>query len=218
MKPKLLATLKELALLGGVHEHVPVSTAQLGRLLGVSQQSASVRVLELLKAGLVTRSLGGRRQALKITDKGMDFLRAEYAAYKRIFEIESQVRFRGRVGHGLGEGFYYMSQEGYREQFRRKLGFDPYPGTLNLALEGREPPKLEVLREAEGIAIAGFTEGGRTWGGAKCFHATVQEVACAAILPYRSHYTDVLELISPHQLRKRLGLRDGDMVGVVVHL
>ncbi|MFQ5837498.1 MAG: DUF120 domain-containing protein [Thermoplasmata archaeon] len=218
MKPNLVETLKQLALLGAIHEHVPVSTSQLGRLMGISQQSASVRVLELLEAGLITRNLGARRQQMKLTDKAMEILRSEYAAYQKIFEMEGLLKVRGRVDRGLGEGFYYMSQEGYREQFRAKLGFEPYPGTLNLKLDGREITKLDVLRGAEGIRIEGFTSGRRTFGGAKCFFASIAKVDCAVILPFRSHYDDVLEVISQHRLRRKLGLGDGEPVEVLVNL
>lgn len=218
MKPHLVATLKQLALQGAVHEYLSLSTAEFGRYLGISQQSASVRVLELLDAGLIERRLGTRRQELKITAKGLEVLRGEYAAYRRIFEMETRIRIQGRLEHGLGEGYYYMSQEGYRAQFRRKLGFDPFPGTLNLKLEGPELAKIEVLQEAGGVPIEGFTDGGRTFGGAKCFPATLQEVPCAAILPIRSHYQDVLEIISKEKLRDRLGLKDGEIVEVDVRL
>jgi riboflavin kinase len=214
----MVETLKQLALLGAIHEHIPVSTAQLGKLMGISQQSASVRVLELLDAGLITRNLGARRQQLKLTDKAMEILRSEYAAYQKIFELEAQLRVRGRVARGLGEGFYYMSQEGYREQFRIKLGFDPYPGTLNLRLDSRELSKLDVLRRGDGILIEGFTAEGRSFGGARCFFASIGEVDCAVIMPFRSHYDDVLEVISRHHLRQKLGLKDGDRVEVLVRL
>ncbi len=218
LKPNLVETLKQLALLGAIHEHVPVSTSTLGKLMGISQQSASVRVLQLLEAGLVSRNLGARRQQLKLTQKAMEILRSEYAAYQKIFEMEGLLEVRGRVDRGLGEGFYYMSQTGYREQFRVKLGFDPYPGTLNLKLEGRELSKLDFLRAADGVAIDGFSSGGRTFGGAKCFRARLAQVDCAVILPHRSHYDDVLEVISERQLRKQLGLRDGELVEVTISL
>ncbi|MEE8199267.1 MAG: DUF120 domain-containing protein, partial [Thermoplasmata archaeon] len=97
MKPHLVATLKQLALLGAVHEYVPLSTARFGGHLGISQQSASVRVLELLEAGLIERRLGARRQELKIAAKGLDILRGEYAAYRRIFEMEARIRIHGRL-------------------------------------------------------------------------------------------------------------------------
>lgn len=218
LKPNLVETLKQLALLGAIHEHISVSTAKLGRLMGISQQSASVRVLQLLEEGLIARNLAGRRQQLRLTEKGMDLLRSEYAIYQKIFEMEGLLEVRGQVDHGLGEGFYYMSQEGYRRQFRRELGWDPFPGTLNLKLEGREAAKLEVLRKADGIPIDGFTSGKRSFGGATCFFAALRDAACAVIIPIRSHYDDVLEVISPHELRKKLGLKDGEWVEVRVHL
>ncbi len=218
MKPNLVETLKELALVGAIHEHISISTAKLGKLMGISQQSASVRVLQLVEEGLITRNLAARRQQLRLTDKGMEILRREYATYQKIFELEGYLGVRGSVDHGLGEGYYYMSQEGYRKQFRSKLGFDPYPGTLNLKLEGREAAKLEVLKRAEGILIDGFTSGSRTFGGAKCLFASVSGVDCAVIIPVRSHYENVLEVISQHQLRKKLGLRDGQMVEVSIRL
>lgn len=218
MKPHLVATLQQLALLGAIHEYLPLSTAQFGHHLGISQQSASVRVLELLDEGLIERRLGARRQELKITPKGLDALRGEYAAYRRIFEMEARIRIHGRLEHGLGEGTYYMRQEGYRAQFREKLGFDPFPGTLNLKLEGPELAKLDVLQEAEGVPIEGFTDGGRTFGGAKCFPSSLQKVPCATILPIRSHYQDVLEVISREKLRERLGLQDGEILEVDVRL
>lgn len=218
MKPTLRETLKQLALLGAIHEPVSVSTAELGRLMEVSQQTASVRVLELLEGGYLTRSLGARRQLLRLTPKGLEVLRAEQAAYQKIFEMEGQVRVHGRVDRGLGEGFYYMSQDGYKRQFQEKLGFDPFPGTLNLRLEGPEVAKLEILRNAEGIPIEGFTSGNRTFGGASCLPASMGDLDCAVILPHRSHYDDVLEVISRHKLRSALGLRDDELVEVLIHL
>ena len=44
------------------------------------------------------------------------------------------VTLEGTVFTGLGEGAYYISKEAYRKQFTEKLGFEPYPGTLNLKL------------------------------------------------------------------------------------
>lgn len=40
--------------------------------------------------------------------------------------------FTGRVFSGVGEGSFYVSL--YSKKFLEKLGFRPYPGTLNLRL------------------------------------------------------------------------------------
>jgi CTP-dependent riboflavin kinase len=37
-------------------------------------------------------------------------------------------------------------------------------------------------------------------------------------LPKRSHYSNILELISPTYLREKLNLKDGDGVEVVIYL
>ena len=184
----------------------------------MSQQSGSQRILELLKAGLLQRDLAVRKQRVRLSAKGHELLRKEYADYHRIFEVHGGLAIRGTVTSGLGEGAFYMKQRGYREQFRRKLGYEPYEGTLNLRVEGGELAKLQILWDEMGLPIEGFTDGGRTFGGAKVFSATVEGVECAVILPIRTHHTDNLELISRVHLRSKLGIHDGDAVGVAVRL
>ena len=62
LKPYHVETLKAIALLGGTKEYVNLSSGELGKLVGVSQQSASQRILELIRDGLVARDLATRRQ------------------------------------------------------------------------------------------------------------------------------------------------------------
>ncbi|HYM40494.1 MAG TPA: DUF120 domain-containing protein [Thermoplasmata archaeon] len=218
MKPYHVETLKGIALLGGTKEYVNLSSGELGKLIGVSQQSASQRILELIREGLVTRDLATRRQRIRLTGKGMDLLRKEYADYQRIFEIKETVTISGVVSSGLGEGAFYMRQKGYKEQFRKKLWFEPFEGTLNLKVPSTDLAKVEVLRASSGIEISGFESAGRTFGGAKCFLATLGHLDCAIILPIRSHYSEVIEVISKHYLRGSLGLKDGDSVELIVQL
>ena len=217
-KPHHVDTLKHIALLGGGKEYVALSSKDLGRAIGVSQQSASQRILELLKAGHLQRDLAARKQRVRVSAKGLELLRKEYADYHRIFEVHGSLTVRGTATSGLGEGAFYMKQGGYREQFRRKLGYEPFEGTLNLRVEGGDLAKLQILWDETGIPIEGFTDGGRTFGGAKVFPATVDGVECAVILPLRTHHTDNLELISRVHMRSKLEIRDGDAVAVDVRL
>ena len=217
-KPYHVDTLKHVALLGGVKAFVALSSGALGETLGISQQSASQRILELLRADLIQRDLAGRRQRVRLTPKGLDLLRREYADYRRIFEVRAGVSVRGVVTSGLGEGAFYMKQRGYKDQFRRKLGYEPYEGTLNLRASDEELSKLDILREEPGILIEGFTDGGRTFGGAKVFLATVKGVECAVIIPLRTHHVDNLEVIAKNHLRTKLDLADGDAVEVDVRV
>ncbi len=218
MKPYHVDTLKQIALLGGVADYVPLSTRDLGRSLGLSQQSASQRILELLEDGLVVRDLGSRRQRVRVSPKGLEVLQGEYADYQRIFEVRDRIAIKGKATSGLGEGAFYMRQKGYREQFRRKLGYEPYEGTLNVKIQGADIVRLRVLIGEEGVPIEGFEAAGRTFGGAKCFPATVKGVRCAVILPIRTHHSDIIEVISKEYLRGRLGIADGDPVELEVEL
>ncbi len=211
-------TLKHIALRGGLKDFVALSSRELGAALGVSQQSASQRILELLNDGLIQRDLASRKQRVKIVAKGLETLQREYADYLRIFELRDRIPITGRATSGLGEGAFYMRQKGYREQFRKKLGFEPYEGTLNLKVSGAELSKLMILLGEKGIPIEGFEAAGRTFGGAKVFRARVKGVDCAVILPIRTHHTDVLEVISNEFLRNRLGIADGDPVALDVEL
>ena len=218
MKPYHVETLKAIALMGGLKEYINLSSGELGKLIGVSQQSASQRILEMIRDGLVARDLATRRQRIRLTPKGGEVLRKEYADYQRIYEVKETLTISGTVRSGLGEGAFYMRQRGYKDQFRKKLWFEPYEGTLNLKIRGADLAKLQILQESPGIEISGFEAAGRTFGGAKCFLATSGHIDCAVIMPIRTHHTDVLEVISKHYLRNALGLKDGDIVELAVTL
>ncbi|UCD93324.1 MAG: DUF120 domain-containing protein [Methanobacteriota archaeon] len=204
--------------MGGIHDFVSISSSELGRILSISQQSASKRILELLELGLMTRDLGARSQRIKITKSGIDALMREYADFKRIFELKDQLTIRGSVTTGLGEGQYYVQQKGYLDQFEKKLWFLPYEGTLNLKIESAEQVKINMLESSEGILVDGFESKGRSFGEVKCFSAKIKGVECAVIMPVRSHHSNVLEVISKHHLRTTLGLEDGDLVELIIYL
>ncbi len=118
----------------------------------------------------------------------------------------------------MGEGKYYTAQQNYVDQFKQHLGFQPYPGTLNVEIKPIERNKLRILRQYGGVLIEEFQTKNRTFGGVRCYPATVNGIQAAIVIPTRSHYSTVLEIISPEFLRKVLKVNDGDQVDVVVHI
>jgi len=126
------------------------------------------------------------------------------------------VELSGQVVSGVGEGSYYVGQEGYRKQFKQEFGFDPYPGTLDLKLDRASLELRATLLELPSRQIEGFSTPERTFGPVKCFPATLRGTKVVVILPSRSHYSDVIELIAPRNLRKSLKLADGDAVKLEV--
>ena len=73
----------------------------------------------------------------------------------------------------MGEGKYYTEQKGYVEQFKEKLGFIPYPGTLNVEIEYVERNKLRLLKNYGGIIIDDFKTKNRTFGKVLCSHSKI---------------------------------------------
>jgi riboflavin kinase len=160
---------------------------------------------------------------VNINDRGIAILRKEFTEYGLIFGTEKNIKMIGTLETGLGEGGYYISKEGYMEQFDNKLNWKPYKGTFNLRLNGDEIPKIEAMKAAEGILIEGFEEEGRTFGKAWVFKCTLENKNkvienCAIISPKRTHYKRVVEIISPVFLRKELNVKDGAEFKVNVDL
>jgi riboflavin kinase len=210
--------LKQLALLGAMDDAIELASAEFAALLELSQQSASRRLIELTEEGLIGREMGVRKQRIRITDEGRGVLRSEHLLYQRLFERQDHITLTGTVKGGLGEGRYYLSRPGYVNQFEDKLGWAPYPGTLNLELSGAEANKLKFLRRNPVHLIEAFSAEGRTFGGVTCHPARVGDQSCAAILPHRSHHTTTLEVIAPVRLRDALPCTDGQSLQVTVSL
>lgn len=213
VKPIHIQALKNLALLGALSARIPITSAKFGKRIGLSQQSTSRILRELLNAGLIEVSRG-RKSWIRITEKGRDVLMKEYGEYRAIFEKGEPV-IKGRVEGGMGEGRYYLSKKGYIEQIERIFGFEPYPGTLNVRLSMEEMAKYRRFAEHMQI-IHGFISEGRTFGDVLGLKAEVGGIMCVIITPKRSHYSDVIEVIAPVKLRDALDLNDGDEVEIKV--
>jgi riboflavin kinase len=117
---------------------------------------------------------------------------------------------RGKIVSGLGQARYFISREGYSRQFLQKLGFIPFPGTLNVLLEEPLPEHHQAIK------IEGFEEEGQTFGECRCYRIKVNGIDAAAVRPERSrHPPDLIEVIAPVRLRE-LGLEEGDPVEIII--
>ena len=215
--------MKFLALQGGTRHPIHVSSINLSKNLGVSQQSASRYLIELVEKGYLERRLAQGGQVVTVLNKGIAILRKEFSEYSLIFGTQKEIEMKGILETGLGEGGYYISKKGYMKQFQKKLNWKPYEGTFNLRLNDDEVPKIEAMKAAEGILIEGFEQEGRTFGKAwvfKCSLKNGKEIVkeCAIISPKRTHYRRVVEVISPIFLRGKLKATDGDMFTIKVDL
>src|ERR1700745_3547859 len=219
LKPSLMIALYKLAELGAYSKEVSISTGAFARGLGLSQQTASRRLIEMERLPLIERSIDGETQQVRITRTGLNNLGEMYKTLKPAFEgPKKELTIKATVFAGLSEGSYYMSMDGYRRQFKSKLGFDPFPGTLNLRATAGSMIQRRELESHSFVNIDGFADKDRTYGGAKCYPVIVGgKVHGAIVMPIRAHYgEDVIEIIAPKNLRRRLKLQDGDLVEVQV--
>ncbi len=195
----------------GAHKKpVKLTTAEVGEGAGLSQQSASRRLLALEDEELIARSADG----ISLTKKAHEAIAREYATLKSVFEEKLEIS--GSVETGIGEGKYYLGLDGYRKQMKEKLGFDPFPGTLNIKLGKGELWKKEQLLASEAIVIGGFRSRERTYGDIYAYPCELEGKSCAVIVPLRtSHGPDIIEIVCGFDIRKKFGKKDGDIVTVI---
>jgi riboflavin kinase, archaea type len=224
IKLQHILTLIELLSKGARHNFVELTTTLLGKDIGRSQQAASKHLLDLETSGYVERLKKGQKYAVKVTDKGYSEIQSLYLSLRAALEsAPATMDFEGNVISGMGEGAYYMSLEGYRRQFREKLGYEPYPGTLNVRLTDQiyMNGRLELGKHPS-VFINGFSDGTRTYGWVKCYRATINDGAidnAAVLVLERTHYDDsMLEVIGPTSIKQAAGIKNGDRIKVQVQL
>ncbi len=188
-----------------------LTTQEFGKILGVSQQSAS-RYLKLLETeNLITREVSGNGQKVAITEKGESILKELYTDLGNFFNATEKKVLEGIVKSGLGEGAYYIKI--YSEKLQEKLGFKPYSGTLNI-----KTLMLGDFGSYSTCTIDSFSENDRVFGTARLIPVKLskgsQHEDCYVILPERTHHKNELELISEKNLRNALKLKDGDTVKI----
>ena len=224
MSGDIMLSLRKLALLGAVEQPVKLSSVHFAEAINSSVQTAGRRLQELEKEGLVHRRIIADGQWVILTRRGIEQLKSECYEYQELFfsKPKIEVEIGGRLITGMGEGAYYTTLDGYIKQFESKLGFSPFPGTLNLSLDLLCIVARKKLEGRRGVEIEGFESENRTFGGAKCFPCKILDdraegIKSAVIIPNRTHYPeDILEIISPVYLRGELALRDGDEIRIKV--
>ena len=119
----------------------------------------------------------------------------------------------------MGEGAYYMSLKGYTKQFKSKLGYVPFPGTLNVKLDDKKYiNSVRQFLELQGVKITSFSDGKRTYGWVKCFRGKINnKLDCELIILERTHHDhSIIEFISKECIRKSLRLKDNSTVKIKI--
>ena len=220
LKVQHVLTLANLISKGAKHNFVPITTSSLAKGIHKSQQAASKHLLELEKDGFIERIMNGRKFSVKITSKGhSEMVKLSSSRKSSLDSFPSFVELKGILVSGMGEGAYYMSLKGYTKQFKSKINYIPFPGTLNVKLSKKEYVETSLqFRTLNGVLIKSFSDDKRTYGWVKCFKAKLNNsVDCHLIILERTHHDNsIIELISKSNIRKSGKLRDGSKLTIKI--
>lgn len=127
------------------------------------------------------------------------------------------LRIRGRVISGVGRAGYFTGLDWVKRECEDKVGFVPYPGTLNVKVDAASAGELEEIKKARWSSIQ--PPPGSAFRPARVLRAAIGGIPAAIVVPSEDvnvHPADVVEVIAPVGLREALRLKDGDNVEVLV--
>ena len=187
------------------------STNQISSDIKVSQQTISRKLREMEKLGLITRNVNYLGHTITLTQISISILK-EHSKNLTALLKNKKTSVTGTIMDGLGEGKYYISLKQYKKNIENKLGFAAYPGTLNVKItkQGMAP----FLNSLIPIKITGFKTKQRSFGNIACYKIKLKNTDAAIIVPERSRYEDILEIIAPVNIRNKLSLKTGDKITI----
>jgi riboflavin kinase len=212
--PDIWFTLYALSKKGAIHSKTILTTRELGEIMDISQQTASRRISFCVNKGYVARIHTADGMLLQITERGRDELMQIMTSLEIAFTPpRDEIVIEGQILNGLGEGAYYI--EVYSAKLKNALGFKPYLGTLNVKISSDESRKAVArMKNSPPLVLTGFRHKGRTFGDVICYRVKVNdEIEAAIVIAQRTHHSEeILEVVSPVDIRGSLKLDDGDTV------
>ena len=124
----------------------------------------------------------------------------------------------GKIISGLKQGAFFTQLDWFQKQCVEKLGYVPYPGTLNLEISTEDIHKVEVIEQASEIE---FIPPDSTFCSGRAHTVEIQGMRAAIIMPakeVRVHGKNIIEVISEVKLKDALGADDGDSVELTVDI
>jgi CTP-dependent riboflavin kinase len=127
-------------------------------------------------------------------------------------KMEKHWNISGIIVSGAKQGAFFTRLEWVQQQCMEKLGFKPWPGTLNLKIGADDIRILEGLWQKGGIELVPPNS---DYCSGHVFPVSVAGIAGAIVAPaeeVRVHGRDIVEIISHLRLKDALGVKDGDTV------
>ena len=129
--------------------------------------------------------------------------------------MNDKLTVTGKIVSGEKKGAFFTQLDWVQDQCQEKLGFKPFPGTLNLEIEEEKILQIEALFKRCGIELvppdSNFCAG-------HVYPVSIMGVAGAIVAPaedVRIHGKNIIELIAPTCLKDAMDVDDGDEIMLV---
>ena len=122
------------------------------------------------------------------------------------------MKIEGKITTGLGKAAYFLSQEFYTKEFKKNLGFVPFPGTLNIVVSEEHLDEINEIKNS----CQNLIKPDEGFGAVKYIEAILNdEIKGAIVFPAKTtHDENYLEFIAQDKLRDTLNLKDDDVVSL----
>lgn len=124
----------------------------------------------------------------------------------------------GKVVSGIEKAAYFTQLDWVQEQCMEKLGFRPYPGTLNLEISEEDISIIEELQKEEGIKLIPSDPEFCT---ARVLPVSLGPVTGAIIIPaedVKVHEMNIVEVMAPIRIKDALKINNGDSLTLVIEM
>jgi len=122
----------------------------------------------------------------------------------------------GKVTSGLRQASFFTQLDWVQEQCFEKLGFKPYPGTLNLEIKEESLHIIQALQTKECFKLVPPDPG---FCAANTVPVFIESLPGAIIVPSAEvslHAENILEIIAPVNIKETLNINDGDTVKIII--
>jgi len=124
---------------------------------------------------------------------------------------------KGRVVSGAKKAAFFTQLDWVLEQCSEKLGFKPFPGTLNIEILPESFLGVESIQKEKVIQLIPPDP---TFCIAQVLPVSIEGIDAAVIIPEekkRIHGRNIIEVIAPVSLKDALNIKDGDTVTLKDH-
>jgi len=130
--------------------------------------------------------------------------------------MSNKCTLKGKVVSGAKKAAFFTQLDWVVEQCSKKLGFKPFPGTLNIEILPESLLDVESIQEEKGIELLPSDP---TFCTAQVLPVSIEEANAAIIIPeekVKIHDKNIIEVIAPMSLKEILNIDDGDTVTLTI--